>query len=297
MVAIGYIMRVMIASPGDIPSHREAVEEAIHEWNNVNAIRQQVILLPWRWETSAVPQLGDHPQALLNKQGVDESDIVIALFGSRLGSPTPNAVSGTAEEIERATKAGTPVHLFFSGQPHPSDVDVDQLVALRQFKKEIQSRGLYLEYIQLGELKQKILAALSADVGSAYLGELPVRPRRQPAHFKASTYWTPGVETEEVIFIQNIGGHAAANVFVEELTGQWQSVPGKVRGENIDIQQEGKWIISRTGEDSLEVTYRIRVDWYDDWTNRRMHQELVVVGEPIPEPLPYPNYNLAYEDE
>lgn len=88
MVTIGYIMRVMIASPGDIPSHREVVEDAIHEWNDVNSIGEQVILLPWRWETSAVTQLGDHPQALLKKQGVDKSDIVIALFGSRLGSPT-----------------------------------------------------------------------------------------------------------------------------------------------------------------------------------------------------------------
>lgn len=108
------------------------------------------------------------------------------------------------------------MHLFFSRQPHPTDVDVDQLVALRHFKKEMQTRGLYLEYSQLTELKQKVLAALSADVRSAYLGELPVRPRLQPAHFRASTYWTPGMEKDEVISIRNIGGHSAADVVIDE---------------------------------------------------------------------------------
>ncbi|MDK8236494.1 DUF4062 domain-containing protein, partial [Lactobacillus jensenii] len=79
-----------------------AVEKAVHEWNQANAQNKQVVLQPWRWETSSVPQLGGHPQSFINMQGVEGSDIVIALFGGRLGSPTPEAVSGTVEEIERA---------------------------------------------------------------------------------------------------------------------------------------------------------------------------------------------------
>lgn len=216
---------------------------------------------------------------------------MIALFGSRLGSPTPDAVSGTVEEIERATKAGTAVHLFFSRQPHPADVDVDQLVALRQFKKEMQTRGLYLEYSQLAELKHKVSAALSADVGGAYLGALPVRPRLQPAHFEAFAYWTPGMTSDEFISIRNVGGHVATDVFLSEISGKWRFVPGKLRGNNLDVQEEGSWQISRIGDVALECTYQIRIDWHDDWTNSRMHQELIVVGDPIPEPSPYPDYD------
>jgi hypothetical protein len=62
----------------------------------------------------SVPLLGGHPQRLINAQGVDDSDILFALFalfGSRLGSPTPDAVSGTVEEIERAVEQGKPIHL------------------------------------------------------------------------------------------------------------------------------------------------------------------------------------------
>ena len=51
------VLRVMIASPSDIPDARDAVEAAINDWNNANATNKQVVLLPWRWETSSVPVL------------------------------------------------------------------------------------------------------------------------------------------------------------------------------------------------------------------------------------------------
>ena len=86
---------------------------------------------PWRWESSAVPMMGTQPQRLINAQGVDKSDIVISMFAGRLGSATPDAISGTAEEIDRALEAGKPVHLYFSTAPLPSDVNTEQLDALR----------------------------------------------------------------------------------------------------------------------------------------------------------------------
>jgi len=118
---------MMIASPSDTIEARDAVESAAYGWNGANAQAKQTILQPWRWETSSVPVLGDHPQSLINAQGVDESDVVFALFGSRLGSPTPDAVSGTVAEIERAIEQGKHVHLYFSTAPLPNDVDTAQL--------------------------------------------------------------------------------------------------------------------------------------------------------------------------
>lgn len=117
MPYVATVLRVMIASPSDVPEARDAVEKAVHGWNDANARNKGVILQPWRWETSAVPVMGAHPQKLINAQGVDDSDIVFALFGGRLGSPTPDAISGTAEEIDRALELGKPVHLYFSTAP------------------------------------------------------------------------------------------------------------------------------------------------------------------------------------
>lgn len=96
----------------------------------------------YKYLLKTVPVLGDHPQSLISTQGVDKSDIVFALFGSRLGSPTPSAVSGTVEEVERAVESGKSVHPHFSTAALPNDVDTRQLDDLREFRAEISKRGL-----------------------------------------------------------------------------------------------------------------------------------------------------------
>ncbi|MGP4029707.1 DUF4062 domain-containing protein [Actinomadura sp. 3N407] len=162
------VLRAMIASPSDVPEARDAVEKAIHGWNSAHAQRKGLILQPWRWETSAVPMLGAHPQKLINAQGVDDSDIVFALFGGRLGSPTPDAVSGTAEEIDRALKAGKPVHLYFSTAPLPHDIDTVQLDALRAFKTDMYDRGLLGEFSTPEQLNHEVWKAIEHDIATLY---------------------------------------------------------------------------------------------------------------------------------
>jgi hypothetical protein len=80
-----HVLRVLIASPGDTKEERDAVERSLHGWNAARAEREQVILLPARWETDAVPRLGGSGQGIINDQLVDRADIIIALFDSRLG--------------------------------------------------------------------------------------------------------------------------------------------------------------------------------------------------------------------
>lgn len=158
------ILRVAIASPADVTDARDAVEQALHSWNDAHGERRGISLQPWRWETGAVPVLGDTPQALINSQGMDRADILIALFGSRLGSPTRSAVSGTVEEIERAVEADKPVHLYFSTAPLPHDVDTRQLDGLREFRQAIQERGLYGEYHNVTELGVEVWKAIEHDL-------------------------------------------------------------------------------------------------------------------------------------
>ncbi|MFT8443202.1 hypothetical protein [Bifidobacterium aquikefiri] len=158
------VLRVVIASPSDIPEARDAVEGALHNWNDANSISKHIVLLPWRWETASVPLLGGHPQAQINEQGVDSADIVIALFGSRLGSPTPEAVSGTVEEIERSVATGKLVHLYFSTAPLPRDIDTAQLDGLREFRHQISQRGLLGEFVNVAQLEHEVWKAIEFDV-------------------------------------------------------------------------------------------------------------------------------------
>ncbi|MCP3426368.1 DUF4062 domain-containing protein [Rothia sp. AR01] len=170
MSFVATVLRVMIASPSDIPDARDAVEQAIYEWNGTYAKNKQVVLMPWRWETSSVPVMGEHPQSLINAQGVDESDIVIALFGSRLGSPTPAAASGTVEEIQRAVDSDKPVHVYFSMAPLPRGVDPKQLEGLNQFRADIGQRGLLGEFDNNAQLNHEVWKAVEHDIAAADLG-------------------------------------------------------------------------------------------------------------------------------
>lgn len=163
------VLSVMIASPSDTADARDSVEKALQSWNDTNSRNRGVVLLPWRWETNAIPVLGGPPQALINAQGLDSADIVFALFGSRLGSPTTESVSGTVEEIEGATSRDVPVHLYFSTAPLPHDVDVRQVEGLRTFKGEIQARGLYGEYANPTELTVKVWQSIEHDLASMNL--------------------------------------------------------------------------------------------------------------------------------
>lgn len=83
------VLTVLIASPGDTADARDAVEHTILGWNRDRSQRERVVLLPVRWETDSIPEMGSDGQSIINRQLVDSADAVVALFHSRLGAPTP----------------------------------------------------------------------------------------------------------------------------------------------------------------------------------------------------------------
>jgi len=96
-----------------------------------------------------------------------------------LKTPTHNhrlAVSGTAEEIQRAHEAGKPVHVYFSTEPLPRDVDTEQLTALRDFKASLQSQGLLGSYADPTDLGYHVRNAVEQDLAVLNLGVVIARP-------------------------------------------------------------------------------------------------------------------------
>lgn len=137
------VFRVVIASPGDVEEERQIVRQVVHDWNAAHAHTRRVVLLPVGWETNSVPLIGNRPQEIINSQLIRHADLLIAVFWTRLGSPTGKAASGTVEEIKDRISAGCPVMVYFSAVPAPPDsVDQQQYVALKEFKKWCQKRGL-----------------------------------------------------------------------------------------------------------------------------------------------------------
>lgn len=151
------IIPVMIASPGDVSEEREAVREVIHDWNDVNASSQGTVLTPVGWETHSSPELGARPQELINERLLKNCDLLIAVFWTRLGSPTGEASSGTVEEIEEHIAAGKPAMIYFSSKPvAPESVDAEQYAAVKEFKRRVKDQGLIDEFDNLDEFRRKL---------------------------------------------------------------------------------------------------------------------------------------------
>lgn len=148
------VLKVMIASPGDVAAERSIVTEELYRWNNANAVSRELILQPVKWETHSSPQLGAHPQTILNERLLLDADIVVGIFGTRIGTATPDFISGSVEEIKRHVAAGKLAMLYFSHVPiDPNSIDQKQWAALQAFKEECKTGGLYAEYASHEQLR------------------------------------------------------------------------------------------------------------------------------------------------
>ena len=157
------VFNVMIASPGDVQAERALVRQVVHEWNAVHSSVRSVVLLPVGYDTHAAPLLGESPQATINWQVLKDSDLLIAVFWTRLGTPTDKFPSGTVEEIEKHLAADKPAMLYFSGaRLVQGSFDEKQYKALLKFKKDMEKRGLYATYEDLADFRAKVSQHLAS---------------------------------------------------------------------------------------------------------------------------------------
>lgn len=162
-------IEVMIASPSDVSQERIIIRDVIAEWNAVHAKDRRTVLMAIGWETHSIPDMGDRPQAIINGQLLKDADLLIAVFWTRIGSPTGIARSGTVEEIEEHLQTGKPAMIYFSSAPVRMDsVDNEQYTALSAFKQSLMSTGLVEEYEDLSEFRRKLARQLTQQVISRF---------------------------------------------------------------------------------------------------------------------------------
>ena len=138
------VFNVMIASPSDVADERSIVREVIYDWNAVHSERENIVLLPVGWESHSSPEMGDRAQAIINRQTLDKCDLLVGIFGTRIGTDTGEYDSGTIEEIEKHIALGKPAMVYFSKQLGDSDsFDKDQYAKLEALRQDYESRGLY----------------------------------------------------------------------------------------------------------------------------------------------------------
>jgi hypothetical protein len=100
-----------------------------------------------------------------HRQLADQSDILVGLFWTRLGTDTGVAELGTVEEINRFVDAGKQALLYFSRRPiDPSRIDPDQHRRLGEFKEAMYKRALVGNFSDLDELRRTLLRDLTRQV-------------------------------------------------------------------------------------------------------------------------------------
>jgi hypothetical protein len=80
------VFQLLIASPSDVADERSVITDLVEEWNYANSRERGVVILPLAWETHTSPEMGAPPQTIINRQIVDECDLVVGVFWNRLGT-------------------------------------------------------------------------------------------------------------------------------------------------------------------------------------------------------------------
>lgn len=243
------VFKILIASPGDVLEEREAITEVIMNWNNMNSEQMKTVLLPIKWETHSAPMLGDRPQGVINDQIVNNCDMAIGVFWTRLGSSTGVSESGTAEEIECFIKNRKPVMVYFSSRPiEQSMSDIEQFKALKEFEKKMKLIGIVGSYTNIVDFKEKLLNQISINIRQLLNGG---------SHNNISTPEEVHEKSKEIKKIIKSG-----KVYMEDYEKDGKIKSFLVKGDTTPIKDKlkdagGSWNRSLSGwifPKSLEIT-------------------------------------------
>jgi hypothetical protein len=168
MARASIVLSVLVSSPSDVEAECATVLGAIRDWNSSHSRDVGIVLEPVQWQTHAYPESGDRPQAIINRQIVDASDMVIAVFGHRIGTATGTTQSGTIEEIERLRAKGKLVAVYFSSGLIPREHDPEQLRLLNEYRESLKENTLYWKFESTEDLYRLILQHLAMSVSRIY---------------------------------------------------------------------------------------------------------------------------------
>jgi DNA-binding winged helix-turn-helix (wHTH) protein len=159
------ILKIFLASPGDVENERGIVLNTIDNLNNFfRDLHYQVHLKKMAWEISAHSGPGK-AQDVINKQiAPSKSDIFIAILWKRFGTPTNTTrpddnspyLSGTQQEIEDAynswKKTGRPIVMVYrKDEPVPADMSKDELAQYTrviEFFRECEPGGKHPVFVK-----------------------------------------------------------------------------------------------------------------------------------------------------
>lgn len=150
---------LLLSCPGDVINEQEIVQKVIDDFNSAFGKRLNTNIQYRHWSKDSVSEMGAEPQALLDKQFINDCDIILCVLKNRLGTPTQKYESGTIHEFKEAIKNGKEVALYFSDEPiSPSEIDHEEKLRVEQFKAEFikENLGLFQSYKSQQEFEELV---------------------------------------------------------------------------------------------------------------------------------------------
>ncbi len=159
--------KVFIGSPTDTKSEREIVDEVIDQINDTLGRERNILVEAFKWEKSVIPDVGNTPQDVINKQG-DGFDIFVGLMWNKYGTKGANGMSPSEEEYDIAYKSfknggSCKRILYFCNEApiKPKDIDVNQITYIRAFHERLTKDGVfYKSYNGIEDFKKVFHVAL-----------------------------------------------------------------------------------------------------------------------------------------
>jgi hypothetical protein len=149
--------RCLLISPGDVAEEREALTNLVNHWNAQVGVGLNARLELVRWESHATPDMSNSPQNIINSQLLESCDLGIAIFWSRLGTPTASYPSGSIDEIYKLIHKGARVLVYFSNRAIPQEaLTDDQFAKLQEIRSKFQQEGLLSTFSDIASLREQV---------------------------------------------------------------------------------------------------------------------------------------------
>lgn len=172
---------ILLSCPSDVldlkPIAMECIEQFNRTFGSINNMRLEIK----HWSTNGYPKSGAPPQASLNEIFIDNCDACIAIFGTRFGTPTDKADSGTQEEIENMLLTDKQVFLYFDERPTTiHDKDFDQLKKIKDFREKYTDNGIYWVIDSIEEFRKELTNHLTLHFLGVATSQEVLHPKNAP---------------------------------------------------------------------------------------------------------------------
>jgi len=142
-------LTIFFSGTSAVEAECAALKAVIEELNRMLAKSYKILLKVVSWPNDFRPGVNQDLQSEINRQIQGQYDIYIGVLGSRFGTPTQRAGSGTEEEFQIAVSKflqdTTSIRVLFyfkRANQDPFTIDTKQLIKVHKFRSDLSQKGV-----------------------------------------------------------------------------------------------------------------------------------------------------------